>query len=87
MTTRLARRQARAGKVPWLCENLGTALANGFPLCVPKTACLLWSLLASPFSADILRTAEWLIGVGRRGVANGAAAYEDGSALRRSVAS
>ena len=46
-----------------------------------------WSLSSWRSRADLLRTAEWLVGVGRRDMANGAAAQEDGSVLRRSVAS
>jgi hypothetical protein len=46
-----------------------------------------WSASSWRSRADILRTAEWLVDVGRRDVANGAAAQEDGNVFRRSVAS
>jgi hypothetical protein len=46
-----------------------------------------WSASSWRSRADILRTAEWLVGVGRRDMANAAPAQEDGSVIRRSVAS
>src|SRR4029453_19470798 len=41
-----------------------------------------WSASSWRSRADILRTAEWLVGVGRRDMANGAAARGEGGAVR-----